>query len=91
MIQMRDFEDQLKKKGEKFRIEMDKQQRERFSEVLSYLAKAFNAEDDIYDKSNNGEAIRLLLKRMWELGFYSGVNFCLDPETEYLKDEQFFE
>jgi len=37
---------------------MDKQQRERFSEVLSYLAKAFNAEDDIYDKSNNGEAIR---------------------------------
>lgn len=90
---MRNFEEQLSLKGEEFKKEMESQKDERWPLVLDYLSHNFGCDDDLKGDTEESKKTLIFLKQIWDFGFYSGINFALDPDIPYVttsEEEEFF-
>ena len=80
---MKRLKDQLSSLPQIFTEEMEKQKEDRWSNIYNYIINMFDCEDDINNIIKAGVPIDNFFKRFYELGFYSGVNFTLDPDSPY--------
>lgn len=84
---MINIKEQLKQLPDEFAIEMEKQKEERWPDVYNFIVGYFNCEKDI-DELENSFDMTMFMKMLYELGFYSGVNFAIDPDEAYRNKER---
>lgn len=84
---MINLEDQLKELPEEFIDEMEYQKSQRWEDVFMYLTSEFNCINDIKKMHEEGTPIIKFLRSFYDMGFYSGVNFTLDPQEKYKTEE----
>ena len=79
---MIDIKEQLKELPDEFTIEMERQKEERWEDIYNFVVDYFGCEKDI-EELENSFSMKLFMKMLYELGFYSGVNFTIDPDEKY--------
>lgn len=88
---MINLEDQLSGLPDEFFDEMEKQKSERWKDVFIYLTSKFKCIEEIKEMHNSGTPIIDFLRNFYDMGFYSGVNFTLDPQEEYKEQNDYEE
>ena len=82
---MININEQLKQLPPEFTVEMEKQKKDRWEDVFTYLVKYFKIEEDIKKTEAEGFPLIDFFKKIHDMGFYGGVNFALDPQSPYEK------
>ena len=80
---MRNIEEQLQELPEEFPEEMERQRNERWADVFIYVARKYKCVNEIKQMQDNGVPIMSFLRSFYDMGFFSGVNFALDPGEPY--------
>lgn len=75
------FEEQLKILGDDFIDAMESEKNVIYPNVYDAITKAYDMQDEIAElQLNKDEPVLSFLKKFYELGFYAGVKFMLDPD-----------
>ncbi len=86
---MKNLDEQLNELPSEFLDEMDHQKAERWKDVFIYLTKEYNCLEDIIKMHKDGTPIIQFLRSFFDMGYYSGVNFTLDPQEKYKNENQY--
>lgn len=75
------FEEQLKLLGEDFIEAMESEKNVIYPNVYDAITKAYGMQEEIAElQLDKDEPILAFLKKFYELGFYAGIKFMLDPD-----------
>lgn len=75
------FEEQLKLLGDDFIEAMESEKNVIYPNVYDAITKAYDMQEEIAElQLDKNEPILAFLKKFYELGFYAGVKFMLDPD-----------
>jgi len=85
---MKKLDEQLNELPSEFLDEMEYQKAQRWEDVFIYLTKEFNCLDDIVKMHNDNLPIIQFLRSFYDMGYYSGINFALDPQEKYKEEKQ---
>lgn len=81
------LEDNLKRFPSEFALVMEEAKEKQLVKVISFALKEFELQDDVKSMTDQDQSsLARFLRQIYEFGFYSGVNFTLDPE-EFMKDD----
>lgn len=75
------FEEQLKLLGEDFIEAMESEKNVIYPNVYDAITKAYGMQEEIAElQLDKDEPVLAFLKKFYELGFYAGIKFMLDPD-----------
>ena len=75
------FEEQLKLLGDDFIEAMESEKNVIYPNVYDAITKAYGMQEEIAElQLDKDEPILAFLKKFYELGFYAGIKFMLDPD-----------
>lgn len=81
------LEENLKRFPEEFALVMEEAKEKQLVKVISFVLKEFELQNDVKSMTEQDQSsLAKFLRQIYEFGFYSGVNFTLDPE-EFMKDD----
>ena len=75
--------DQLKELPPEFIGEMEHQKDARWEDAYQFILDRFNCRQTLYKAEMEGFPLHLFFKTIYDMGFYDGVNFTLDPQEPY--------
>ena len=79
------LEKQLKNLPEEFTIALEQAKGLQCDKTINFLLNLYNLNNEITSLNNNDKrSLIILLKHIYNYGFYGGVSFALDP-VEYIK------
>ena len=85
---MKELVSQLAELPEEFKYAMEEHHDNRWPNIYEYIVNLFYAEDLIDNLESRGQPIKNFLKYFYDMGFYAGVNFALDPQEDYDPNEE---
>lgn len=75
------FEEQLKLLGDEFVEAMESEKNVIYPQVYDAITSAFGLQEEIADLHlNKDEPVLSFLRKFYELGYYAGIKFMLDPD-----------
>ena len=74
---------QMTQLPQEFVDEMYLQRDQRFEDAYASICKIFDIGEDVEQLEMEGIPFKTFIRRIFEIGYYNGINFAIDPQEPY--------